>query len=122
MRNGRWERLPALPGGFQFARSIGFFDPVFGDLRGFDDGFGSQLYLAARMETPAVGSVLTRCSWAIWTGREWQLPGPLSGQPLTGNLLPFDLAGRPALLRSSTPFSSDGHGLVRWLRPAAPCP
>jgi hypothetical protein len=121
MRKGHWERLPALPNNSQF-ELVTLTASSINALLGFDDGFGSQLYIAALAQTPLTANALERHSWLRWTGTQWEFLAPASAQHITSNLLPYDLNGMPAILRSSTPFSLQGKGVVRWIRSTAPCP
>lgn len=133
MKDGFWERLPGLPNGSMITKSFNALDPSLGTISGFDDGFGPQLHVAAPIQTPVAGGLLQLRSWARWTGAQWELLDPVVGSQrasdpvdilsrLTGNFLPLDLNGRPALLRSSTPPELKGRGLLRWGRQNAPCP
>ncbi len=135
MRNGRWDRLPALPNGSEFSKDIfNAFAPNFGAMSGFDDGFGPQMYVAAPIHTPDGAGMLDQRSWSRWTGTQWELLGPIVGRQLssdpvirnihrlTSSLLPYDVNGIPALLRGSTPLFNSGTGVSRWMRTTTPCP
>jgi hypothetical protein len=124
MKDGKWQMLPALPASSEFDPPLSGFGSGISAMKGFDDGFGSQLYVAGLVKTPIAGAAgqFEYRPWVRWTGTQWELLAPTAQQRITSNLLPYDVNGVPALLRTGTPFSATGSGLLRWIRPSAPCP
>lgn len=123
MKDGKWTFLPPLPDGFEFP--IGDFLPFTSVdyALGFDDGFGPQLYLASHTKSATAGpsGEFEYRPWLLWTGSAWEFLPENSSQRITSNLLPVNHNGIPALLRSSTTTFNSAE-LIRWTRPATPCP